>query len=110
MGLLALCEVARRPENKAKNRYGNIVACKFMRMSADCVSSDYLQHRCVRAEMQWWREKKQHRGHESLNDSVSAKGKMKMKLCCAHITQYMYIYLLVIWNACCVQESMTHKI
>ena len=29
MGLLALCEVARRPENKAKNRYGNIVACEF---------------------------------------------------------------------------------
>ena len=28
MGLLALCEVARRAENKAKNRYGNIVACE----------------------------------------------------------------------------------
>lgn len=87
MGLLALCEVARRPENKAKNRYGNIVACKFMRMLADCVSSDYLQHRCARAEiqLQWWGEKRECRGHESLNDPVSAKGKMKKKFCCVHV-------------------------
>lgn len=28
MGLRAKCELARRPENKLKNRYGNIVACK----------------------------------------------------------------------------------
>ena len=29
MGLKAKCEIARKPENKVKNRYGNIVACKL---------------------------------------------------------------------------------
>ena len=29
MGLLAQCDIARKPENKSKNRYGNIVACKI---------------------------------------------------------------------------------
>lgn len=28
-GLKAKCEIARKPENKFKNRYGNIVACKY---------------------------------------------------------------------------------
>lgn len=27
-GLTASCEVAKKPENKDKNRYGNIIACK----------------------------------------------------------------------------------
>jgi len=28
-GVTAMCEAARKDENKNKNRYGNIVACKF---------------------------------------------------------------------------------
>lgn len=27
-GLKEKCDIARKPENKLKNRYGNIVACK----------------------------------------------------------------------------------
>ena len=33
-GITALCEAAKRCENKSKNRYGNIVACRF----ANCMS------------------------------------------------------------------------
>jgi len=28
-GLLALCHTALKPENKTKNRYADIIACKF---------------------------------------------------------------------------------
>ena len=30
MGLKAKCDVAKRPENKHKNRYGNIIACEYL--------------------------------------------------------------------------------
>ena len=53
-------------------------------------------------QLQWWREKKEYRGHESLNDSMSAKGKMKMKLCCVHI-QYIFVSYLE-----CVLCTRTH--
>ena len=40
-GLTATCEVARRDENKGKNRYGNIIACTatFLLLSSTSSSS-----------------------------------------------------------------------
>lgn len=50
-GLTASCEVAKKPENKDKNRYGNIIACKstkakmnvFRRCKSDCVCLNFIQ-------------------------------------------------------------------
>lgn len=50
-GLTASCEVAKKPENKDKNRYGNIIACKstkakinfFRRCESDCVCLNFIQ-------------------------------------------------------------------
>ena len=39
-GLTAKCEVARRPENKLRNRYGNIVACELACLSVFALQLD----------------------------------------------------------------------
>jgi protein tyrosine phosphatase len=76
-----MCEVARRPENKLRNRYGNIIACKWHTYHPFRISMLILTDDHTRVKLQ---EKDEETGSDYINanfiDVSAYRSKLSQKI------------------------------